>query len=621
MPKRPHKLWFNVDRFDGTTPWRPFAERFRFCAKANGWSDGEKCAQLQSCLKGMAAQILCYGKNKEWSFRELYAKLEDRFGSDDRSDEYLAKLESRRRGAKESLQQLCHGIEELVALSYPGPKTAHSDRFAIMSFLRALNDAELAGKIRDKRPKTLDEAFKWAQMYDSFRAANTEIGPYDEVRKGRDAHAKVAAASGDDDQRVASKEAAASEQRIMSELKALRDEVNTSQSRQIQNSPVFASNPPVFATPVTPLWSPPPQSYAPPPSMPSLAPYPPPLSMPPQPAYVPPLNLTSPPAPSRATPSFASGYASPYSAAAEQTVPKTVEAPESQSREMRERLCFRCKQPGHFRSECPVPGRPGTKGGYQNSGAKPLQRRRWNAKAIEEPIVSHSYLQVEVDGVKHAALLDSGCDITVVPVEVAGGRPLVKTRKRLYGVGGTPVPVLGSVKVMMKLGDREIELEALVSRRVNEIMLGIDWMRKHHVLWRFGDGVIEIANQQYLLTTREDVVQCRRLIAVRDVVVPPRSEANICTRYSVKGAFGDETATDWATEPMELKRGLLVARTVLPRRHENLPVRVLNTGDREIYFAKGSEVAEATPSRSRSRNGRNARSRVVRARRPVSRGR
>ena len=82
----------------------------------------------------MAAQILCYGKNKEWSFRELYAKLEDRFGSDDRSDEYLAKLESRRRGAKESLQQLCHGIEELVALSYPGPKTAHSDRFAIMSF-------------------------------------------------------------------------------------------------------------------------------------------------------------------------------------------------------------------------------------------------------------------------------------------------------------------------------------------------------------------------------------------------------------------------------------------------------------------------------------------------------
>ena len=135
MPKRPHRQWFPVDRFDGTTPWRPFAECFHFCAKANGWGEAEKGAQLQSCLKGMAAQILCYGKNREWTFRELYAKLEDRFGSDDRSDEYLAKLETRRRGAKESLQQLCHGIEELVALAYPGPKTVHSDRFAITSFL------------------------------------------------------------------------------------------------------------------------------------------------------------------------------------------------------------------------------------------------------------------------------------------------------------------------------------------------------------------------------------------------------------------------------------------------------------------------------------------------------
>ena len=52
----------------------------------------EQAAQLQACLKGMAAQILCYGKAKDWSFAELFAKLEDRFRSDDRSDEYLAKL-------------------------------------------------------------------------------------------------------------------------------------------------------------------------------------------------------------------------------------------------------------------------------------------------------------------------------------------------------------------------------------------------------------------------------------------------------------------------------------------------------------------------------------------------
>ena len=102
--KRPHRQWFQVDRFDGSTPWRPFAERFTFCAKMNGWDLKEQAAQLQSCLKGMAAQVLCYGKSQDWTFTELFAKLEDRFGSDDRSDEFLAKLETRKRGAKETLQ-------------------------------------------------------------------------------------------------------------------------------------------------------------------------------------------------------------------------------------------------------------------------------------------------------------------------------------------------------------------------------------------------------------------------------------------------------------------------------------------------------------------------------------
>ena len=131
----------------------------------------------------MAAQVLYYGKSKDWTFAELFAKLEDRFGSEDRADEYLARLETRRRGQKESLQQLCHGIEELVALVYPGPRTTHSDRFAVTSFLRALDDIELAGKVRDKRPQTLDEAYKTAQMFESFQAANTGGRSRDDGRK------------------------------------------------------------------------------------------------------------------------------------------------------------------------------------------------------------------------------------------------------------------------------------------------------------------------------------------------------------------------------------------------------------------------------------------------------
>ena len=119
----------------------------------------------------MAAQVLCYGKSGEWTFEELFNKLEGRFGTEDRADEFLAKLETRKRGANETLQHLYHDIEKLVALSCPGPPSAHSDRYAVWSFLRALDDATLAEKVRDKQPKTLDEAFKMAQRFESFRVA------------------------------------------------------------------------------------------------------------------------------------------------------------------------------------------------------------------------------------------------------------------------------------------------------------------------------------------------------------------------------------------------------------------------------------------------------------------
>ena len=170
-PPRPFKLWFKADKFDGSSAWRPFAERFRFCARVNGWDAEEQCLQLQACLHGMAAQVLCYGKSGEWTFEELFNKLEGRFGTEDRADEFLAKLETRKRGANETLQHLYHDIEKLVALSCPGPPSAHSDRYAVWWFLRALGDAELAEKVRDKQPKTLDEAFKMAQRFESFRVA------------------------------------------------------------------------------------------------------------------------------------------------------------------------------------------------------------------------------------------------------------------------------------------------------------------------------------------------------------------------------------------------------------------------------------------------------------------
>ena len=145
---------------------------------------------------------------------------------------------------------------------------------------------------------------------------------------------------------------------------------------------------------------------------------------------------------------------------------------------------------------------------------------------------SRTYLQVEIDGVRHAALLDSGCDLTVVPSTLVAEKEMEKsTVTQLHGVGGVTIPIEGSVKMEVKLGDIDLDLPALVSSEVTEVMLGIDWMQKEDVQWQFGSGAVTIRNRQFLLTSRRNALACRRLVVTRGVRVRPPALGRHKTRW------------------------------------------------------------------------------------------
>ena len=94
---------------------------------------------------------------------------------------------------------------------------------------------------------------------------------------------------------------------------------------------------------------------------------------------------------------------------------------------------------------------------------------------------------------------------------------------------------------------------------------------------------------------------------VDDVTVPPRSQIDVntkavCEELSVD-AYGSgsilsprkEAAIDtmtWGTQPHEIKDGLLVARTLLPDRVQDLPVRLMNTTDEPVTLCRDTMVSE-----------------------------
>ena len=110
-----------------------------------------------------------------------------------------------------------------------------------------------------------------------------------------------------------------------------------------------------------------------------------------------------------------------------------------------------------------------------------------------------------LDGVKRVVVVDTGCERTIVPPNVTQGRELGPTDSRLLGVGGREVPVLGSVKLEVQLGETKRTIECLVADSTDEIILGLNWLKGSEAQWAFDRKVITVGGYRYPLLSSADL--------------------------------------------------------------------------------------------------------------------
>ena len=95
------------------------------------------------------------------------AQLPARYGSANQTTLYRTQLKYRRsRG--ESLAALVNDIRRMVVLAYPGPTSPMKEAVACDAFLEALGDAEMALKIREREPPTLEDVFQYALRLEAY---------------------------------------------------------------------------------------------------------------------------------------------------------------------------------------------------------------------------------------------------------------------------------------------------------------------------------------------------------------------------------------------------------------------------------------------------------------------
>jgi hypothetical protein len=156
--------------YDGLTSYEDYQAQFSMLAKLNEWSGETKALYLAGCLSGSARSVLNdLGAEDRYDYVKLDEALRERFGTDDQSELFKAKLRNRVKCKDETLQELAHDVRRLVRLAYPKAAIRTHDDLTKDQFIEALGDSEVRWSVFQARPKTITEALKVAMELEAFR--------------------------------------------------------------------------------------------------------------------------------------------------------------------------------------------------------------------------------------------------------------------------------------------------------------------------------------------------------------------------------------------------------------------------------------------------------------------
>ncbi|CAG2212114.1 unnamed protein product [Mytilus edulis] len=161
-------------KYDGLTPWMDYLSHFEMCALVNMWSEHQKGLYLAVSLIGQAQSVLGdLPKEKRQIFTDLVFALEERFAPSSQTELYRVQFKERRQKASETLPELGQSVRRLSNLAYPTAPLELRDTLAKEQFLDALVDSEMRLRIKQSRPKGLNDTIRLAVELEAYNKAES----------------------------------------------------------------------------------------------------------------------------------------------------------------------------------------------------------------------------------------------------------------------------------------------------------------------------------------------------------------------------------------------------------------------------------------------------------------
>lgn len=548
--RRSRKHWIKPDRYDGSSSLEAFLAHFDSCATYNRWHDDDRLAYLRSCLTGRAAEVLwAAGGNASDTLDKLMKLLRNRFGNDGQAEKHRAELRCRRRRAGESLRSVFHDIQRLVSLAYPGPTNATTEIVARDAFLDSLDDCSFAMKVREKEPCNLDEALKIALRLEAY----SDRG--DGSLNNRPRHARGANTT--DSSRNAE---------LQRKINQLEDE------RRITDKRMNDLEVALQATGI---------GYNNGGFMPAS-----------QHSNVPSMSVPMIPQQGSHIHNQRSGRRSNrYQAQSSAGCPSCrlsdgTRVPNCQV--CRQQGCFLCGSLDHWKKDCMLNSKHNS-GGHAVTNTSPAHAN-WIKNRYANGDV---YLQMQLGNQRVDCLIDTGCEITMIPYRFVNMQYLLPCDQKVFAANGSEIRIQGTARVNFSLNGLPTSADALISEDIELPMLGSDWLHSHNCYWDFTRHLLYVDGQALTLNATKTHTRCRRVYVQDEVVLPPHHQVVAPVRTTCVSLRSP--SSDSVIEPKELRPGLFLARALLPDRQHNVPVQLINSTNEPQRLKAGICLGQLQP--------------------------
>lgn len=157
QPQRPLVL---PEPFDGTGTWLEWVAHFENVAIVNNWVNADdKLKWLRVRLTGKAqTAFMRFPEATRNNFGEAIVALNRRFNPDSKRELYVAELQSRKKRKDEDWASFGDALKVLADKAYPDLEENARERLALNQFLAELGNPQIAFGVKQKRPKTAEDA-------------------------------------------------------------------------------------------------------------------------------------------------------------------------------------------------------------------------------------------------------------------------------------------------------------------------------------------------------------------------------------------------------------------------------------------------------------------------------